>query len=482
MKITQVLTTIKMMPKRMLALPLIALTVLIAAASSQAFGPANRPTYTIEQPASHVTFNSITNNPNYGDERNFVIAKDDANNNVGGWSDTVNVQPGHEYIVRMYVHNNAADNLNLVAKNTTAYASVPTTTGTSVQIQGIIGADNANPQKVWDEVVFKSDKKFNLAYVAGSAKFTNNVNSNPGFTLPDSIVTSTGAKLGYQQMDGNIPGCFKYSGIVTFKVKAQVEQPVDYTVKKDVRLNGTTEWKDSITANPGQKVDYRVAYTNTSAVPHYNVVVKDQLPAGVSYNAGTTTVKNASKPQGVTVSDNVVKPSGINIGNYDKNSNAGVYFTATLPSKDKLPVCGPNKLINTATVEVGSNSKSDTAEVIVNKECQPGKINVCDLATKKVITIDENQFDSSKHSKNLADCEMCPVPGKEHLPKNSPDCAVCPIPGKEHLPKDSPDCVAEELPQTGIGGIAGLTGLGALTAGAGYFIRSLRARRLILGE
>lgn len=35
---------------------------------------------------------------------------------------------------------------------------------------------------------------------------------------------------------------------------------------------------------------------------------------------------------------------------------------------------------------------------------QPKNIKVCELSTKKIITIKENQFDSSKHSKNLADC------------------------------------------------------------------------------
>lgn len=378
MKITEMQTIIKRMPMRVVALLLMAVLVIIASASSQAFGPADRPTYKVAQPAPHVTFNSITDNTNYGDERNFVAIKDAANAATpGGWGDEVNVQAGHEYLVRIYVHNNAAENLNLVATNTKAYASVPTTTGNSVEIQGIVGADNAQPQKVWDEVTLKSDKKFNIAYVAGSAIYANNVNPNPGFALPDSLVTSSGAKLGYQQMDGNIPGCFKFSGAVTFKVKAQVAQSVDYDVKKDVRVSGTTEWKDSVTAKPGDKVDYRVAYTNTSEVAHYNVVMKDSLPAGVSYNAGTSTVKNASKPQGVKVSDTVVQPQGINIGNYDKKSNAGLFFTATLPGNDKLAACGPNKLINTATVEVGSQSKSDTAEVIIDKacaanECKPG--------------------------------------------------------------------------------------------------------------
>jgi hypothetical protein len=59
---------------------------------------------------------------------------------------------------------------------------------------------------------------------------------------------------------------------------------------------------------------------------------------------------------------------------------------------------------------------------------------------------------------------MCTVPGKEMYPVGAPECAPdekCVVPGKEHLPKDSPECVEtpetpEVLPETGMGGVAGI--------------------------
>ena len=336
-----------------------------------AYGPERAATYTVEKPADHVVFNSITNNKSQGDERNFVQVKDAANTNDGGWTDTVDVQDGKEYWVRMYVHNNAAENLNLVAKDVRAMASVPTTTGTSVKIDGYISyKENANApvSKIWDDVVLRSDKKFNIAYVAGSARYNNNVNPNPGFTLPDSIVTNTGAQLGYQTMNGDIPGCFKYSGIVNFKVKVQGEKAPNFNVDKVVRIHGTSEWASSVAAKPGDKVDYSIGYNNTGQTQQNNVVVKDKLPANVAYDMGTTSIKNASHKDGVKVSDNVVAPQGINIGNYAAGANAYTSFTATLPSADKLN-CGPNTLTNTATVDTDNGSKSATATVTINVEC-----------------------------------------------------------------------------------------------------------------
>ena len=54
------------------------------------------------------------------------------------------VQNGKEYYVRIYVHNNAASNLNLVAENVVAKLNVPTTTAKTVTVQGQVSAQTQN--------------------------------------------------------------------------------------------------------------------------------------------------------------------------------------------------------------------------------------------------------------------------------------------------------------------------------------------------
>ncbi|MDB5177230.1 MAG: hypothetical protein JWN75_898 [Candidatus Saccharibacteria bacterium] len=347
-------------------------SIVIGSGVVLAYGPA-RPTFTTQVPATYVTFNSITNNATYGDERNFTTIKDASNTSAGGWTDNITVQDGKEYLVSMLVHNNAASNLNLVATNTRVSANVPNTTGNSVQIDGYVSADNASPQKIWDSVVMNSDKKFNIAYVAGSATYYNNVIPG-GQPLSNGIVTSGGALVGYNAMDGKVPGCYQYEGVATFKVKVSVPTP-NFTVEKKVRLNGTTEWQKSINAAAGQKVDYQIGYANTGTTAQTNVIAKDTLPAGVGYVTGSTTVKNADNPTGnglAMTSNELVGANGINFGNYAAGANAYIRFTATLPSNDKLALCGPNQLINTATVATQNGEKSDTATVTVNKtNCTP---------------------------------------------------------------------------------------------------------------
>ncbi|GHU07151.1 hypothetical protein FACS189431_1270 [Alphaproteobacteria bacterium] len=336
-----------------------------------AWGPADRPTYTIEKPADHVTFNSITNNPNYGDERNFTTAKLSTEGS-SAWRDEINVTGNAEYSVNVYVHNNAASNLNLVANSTKAQVTWATGEANRVELNGIISAANASPREVWDQVVFKSDsKKFKLVYVSGSARYYNNINPSNGFVIGDDVV-KTGALLGYKTMDGNIPGCFQYSGVLNVKVKAVVEADNTFTMEKKVRLHGDTAWSKSVTAKPGQEVDYQISYKNTGQLVQDSVTVRDQMPTNVIYKQNTTTLRNGlyTDGNGMTLTSNSIVSSGVGIGNYLPDAAAYVRFTATMPSADKL-ACGVNRYVNKGFVTVGGVTKDDTAEVDITKDCPP---------------------------------------------------------------------------------------------------------------
>lgn len=357
-------------PKRTAALIAVLVAAVVVPASLLAWGP-SRPTFTQQNPASYITFNSITNNSVYGDERLFATIKDAADTN-GAWKDELTAQPGKEYIVRMYVHNNAAAHLNKVATNVRASAAISNKTGKENFISTFISADNANPQKVWDDVKFKSDKDFNLVYVPGSATWHNNgVGKAPaGAKLSDNIVTSTGALLGHNALDGKIPGCYEYSGWVYFRVKPQFGKNPNFTVSKKVSKHGANKWVEDYQAKPGETVDYLVNYTNTGDTQQDNVHIKDMLPSHMSYVNGSSKLGNSKYPNGDKINDNVTK-QGINIGSYKPTANGWVIFSAKVASKDKLP-CGDTKLRNIARVTASEAYKEDDANVRVNRVCKPG--------------------------------------------------------------------------------------------------------------
>jgi uncharacterized repeat protein (TIGR01451 family)/LPXTG-motif cell wall-anchored protein len=438
-------------PKRTVAVFAAFAVAILAPLAVNAWGP-DRPTYTYQNPAPHVTFNSMTGTPNYGDERNFVRIKEaTASNN--SYVDEINFQPGKEYTVMVYYHNNAASNLNDaahdykgIALNTKMRVQMPSTVkaGEKARITGFVSADNAQPGTVWDEAYGSTTSNIALRYVPNSAKIYSN-GAVDGRSMPESLYT-TGAPLGYDDLNGKVPGCNQYAGWVKFNIK--VDQP-NFEVVKQVAKKGTTNWQDSIVAAPGEEVDYRIHYKNTGTTDQNDVVIKDVLPTGVSYVAGSTAVSNAaSNFQWKATTNNEVTKGGLNIGNYAAGGGAYVKFTAKLPTNASLKQCGNNTLVNKGTAETTNGNKSDTANVIVKKDCTPptpDTMIVCDLSTKKTITINKKDFDASKYTTDFSKCEETPV-------------------------------VPPELPQTGAGeGIVAIVGLGAMIASAAYYIASRRA-------
>ena len=204
-------------------------TIAPVAVSAWGDSDGGRRSYTIEEINSGVlgdkiVLNSISNSV-IGDEKNFVGARLDNGDNGAKnvWNgNEITAEDGKDYIVRLYVHNNNPKCTDAVAKGVTTTFVVPTTSGTSVEINGLIETTNAAPSTYWDNVIFKSKdgSNFHLEYYGGSALLENNgIGKNGGIALSDKIVTE-GVKIGYDALDGNVPGCYQYANYVTIKVKA----------------------------------------------------------------------------------------------------------------------------------------------------------------------------------------------------------------------------------------------------------------------
>lgn len=154
---------------------------------------------------------------------------------------------------------------------------------------------------------------------------------------------------------------------------------------------------------------------------------------------------------------------------YNVTGPAGTTTVAGMPNSVEYVAAAPGKYTVQATVTFTAAGKDVTAGGAACAQSfeiptpPPEKLVVCDLTTKQVITIDKNQFDSSKHSTNLKDCEeKCPIPGQETLPKNSPDCV-------------QPPATPVELPKTGAGDIFGAgIGLAAMGLAIYYYAASRR--------
>ncbi len=394
-----------------------ALVVLLGSGTAGAWGPV-RSTFTMKHPAHYITFNSIIDDPTWGDERGFTLIKDVTNiasdkQNTGEtaaapkYTEVATAVNNHVYMVKMLVHNSSADRLKLISNNTRAMISMPTASNTdSAMIQGIVASDNCNADNsgnkggtcaVWDEAYLRADgKSFKVAYIAGSGRYYNSVRDfkTNGFTLPDSIASKDGAQLGYQAMDGKLQGCFQYSGYLTFLIKVTEEQP-KFNLTKQVRVKGDNTWHTSVVAKPGQTLEYRLEYKNVGQTTQQKVVLRDTLAkqtslvndsasgtvsnlqgtVGVNYINGSTMLYNANNPKGVKQTNDSWTTKGLMIGDYAKDSNAIVTYQATAPAEDQLQ-CGDNLLENVVVAFTDDGNKMSTSRVTVKRECtpnQPGK-------------------------------------------------------------------------------------------------------------
>lgn len=368
----------------------------------------SRPLYSLQQVNEGVLGNKITfNSIKYADtdaawykkktgkdlptgtlrnESNFVGARLDTGVNAGKdnvWSGTeITAEDGQTYIVRLYVHNNNPKGTKAVAKDTQVRFYVPFGSSDSVKVNGWLRSSNAQPGEYLDNVIFKSKdgSAFHLEYVYGSALLENGgFAKGAGVALADSITNQgdkTGTEenqwttIGYNALDGKIPGCYEYVNYVGIKVKVVYDN--NYTVQKQVRIAGDTDrtWKESVNAKIGDQVEFQITYTNTSNAQQDNVMVRDTLPSNLRYVAGSTKLRNSTYPNGLYISDG--EPSdilkGINIGSYAAGANAKVTFLAEVVN-DNL-VCGDNTMVNWGQVGLGEKVIQDTASVKTNRVCE----------------------------------------------------------------------------------------------------------------
>lgn len=131
-----------------------------------------------------------------------------------------------------------------------------------------------------------------------------------------------------------------------------------FSIEKYVRnLSKGTSWLKSVSAEPGEVISFLIK-VNANNLALNNVFLQDLLPEKMVYQP------NSLKVDGISYSGDI---SNLNIGNLSPYQTRTITFEAILSSADKFNY-GQNKLINTVSVFVNNNSKSDSAEIIVFKK------------------------------------------------------------------------------------------------------------------
>lgn len=149
---------------------------------------------------------------------------------------------------------------------------------------------------------------------------------------------------------------------------------------------------------------------------------------------------------------------------------------------------GNGSVLKSATFDFGdgksaTNVGSTTATTVITNHTYAKAGDYTIVATLKFNTPSGEKSVKCQTKVNITP-ESCPI--KPEVPKDSPECAPCPY--DESLPEDSPACAPpetpeepeapEELPVTGIGGVAAAFAGTSFMSGIGYHIFSNRRNRL----
>ncbi|MEI8072509.1 MAG: LPXTG cell wall anchor domain-containing protein [Candidatus Saccharibacteria bacterium] len=275
----------------------------------------------------HVTFNSFTNVPE-GNEQQFFDGKQ-WNTTPGGFQDPIQVHVGEEIKLRTYVHNNADASLNDaahnyagIARNTKVKITLPNGVGTQMNAVSKISADNATPGSVYDTTNFVSadGTPYQLSYVAGSAYA--DTHARTAMPLSDSIVT-TGALIGENAPDGNVPGCFENDMYVIVKVKVEA---APLSIEKTVAHPGQN-FVEKVDSKPGERLYFKLSFKNNGATQQDNVALTDKLPEQLQLVPGSVKLYNSNNPSGLQLSDSgLFTAGGQSVGDYASNINGYVLY------------------------------------------------------------------------------------------------------------------------------------------------------------
>ncbi len=335
-------------------------------------------------------FNSFINTPSYGDERAFADARRSDQTAAGSYENVLpDVNKGvKEVVIRTYVHNNANQSTNAsgqgIATGTKVRIDLPEANSNVLRARSYISADNA--ALVEDTVDLTGTENFRVEYVPGSAKLYNNTAYSGGVALSDSIVT-TGALIGDDALDGELPGCFEYESTVLITVKIITENPnIDF--QKEVRKKGESDWKETVTAKPGETVQWLLTTKNTGDSQLDEINVRDVLPPHVELVSGTVRRVDASRDQ--NLQNGPLFSGGYVVGSYGAGS--GVYVLFDTKVLDNFETCEVRVRNQAFVSSKQSEERGDTADLVIKKDNCNEETPVYACTNLTLVKLADNKF------------------------------------------------------------------------------------------
>lgn len=300
--------------------------------------------------------NSVTNSPNYGDERDFLLARRDGESGRE-WKNSLSIEKGQRYEVRMFVRNNSTtDPIQSIFVDIEPPKWI--NAGETKPIKAKIRNDATPHAELFDDI-----------------KLTNH-SDTPRYVDP---LEETVKLIRNNDAEEDIAGRWIESETSAF-ILAGRRQPelgpgetaeimFDFTVEERflgveyfVRESGQSAWGKSASSRTDIGFEHRVRYTNLGTLYGEDVVlnlyaapVASGVPTVIDFiRMGTT--ESAAIDIAPLIND------GLNMGSYEPGEGFELHFT----SKFKPNICGKQ----TWTLIAISGGQEERRTLITERPCE----------------------------------------------------------------------------------------------------------------
>lgn len=297
--------------------------------------------------------------------------------------DNANAKCNETVQFKVRIHNPGPSRID----NVTVVATLPNVVATSHTSKVTVSSPYADPESTSDTTSVTLDKAGKLTYLAGTTELLD-ANGTKMSTLGDTI-TSTGVKV-----TGGVGVSINEKRFVQFQAKVTCETPQAPTYSCNV-LEVKTGSNRTVTIT-----GFRTSAANGAQFRRADInwgdnssVLQSANPVGATHQYAADGTYNIRATAVFVVNGQEVTAT-----------SAGCAKQVTFKTEvTKITVCelSTKKIItiNEKDFDAAKHSKD------LSKCETPGKITVCELATKKVVSINEADFDSAKYSKDLTKCE-----------------------------------------------------------------------------
>ena len=245
------------------------------------------------------------------------------------------------------------------AMNTTAVAGRVTST---------------NEVFVGDKLVGKNALTAGRGYISGSTHVT--YNGTSFYTRAPSVSFRSSSIPAYVVMRNNVfqyailESCANPVTATPTTTPPPVTPPTppatpNYTIVKSVAIKGSVDYRDSIAGlKPGTHVIYQIVVKSTGKAAVTNLVVKDRLPAHITY------VPSTLSRDGTAIAGTTFFGTGVTVASLAAGATTSFKFEAVVGTAAIGTVCTNETLTNTGTISATSlPATSDTA--VVSTKCAP---------------------------------------------------------------------------------------------------------------